>query len=97
MLMHPIHQTFCFSMRRPVQDDLVNSEQSPEPEEEVSPKFSPSSPVAAKVSRRAIITKNTKDTSKVEFTTEDQWFSKEKLYKVVSSFMFKSSGKVFHL
>jgi len=69
------------SMRRPVQDDLVNSEQSPEPEEEVSPKFSPSSPVAAKVSRRAIITKNTKDTSKVEFTTEDQWFSKEKLYK----------------
>ena len=75
-------------MRRP--EALVNSSEEPheaihhddEEEEEISPKFSPSSPVAAKVSRRAIITKNTKDTSKVEFTTEDQWFSKEKLYKV---------------
>jgi len=69
------------SMGRPVEDELVNSEESREQEEEISPKFSPSSPAAAKVSRRAIITKNTKDTSRVEFTTEDQWFSKEKLYK----------------
>ena len=56
-------------------------------EEEVddSGKFSPSSPpVSAKVSRRAIITKSTKDSGKVEFTTEDQWFSKERLYKVMS-------------
>ena len=58
-----------------------------EEEEEVddSGKFSPSSPpVSAKVSRRAIITKSTKDSGKVEFTTEDQWFSKERLYKVMS-------------
>ena len=49
-----------------------------------SGKFSPSSPpVSAKVSRRAIITKSTKDSGKVEFTTEDQWFSKERLYKVI--------------
>ena len=34
------------------------------------------------VSRRAIITKSSKDSGKVEFTTEDQWFSKERLYKV---------------
>ena len=72
-------------MRRPVEDELVNSEESREQEEEISPKFSPSSPAAAKVSRRAIITKNTKDTSRVEFTTEDQWFSKEKLYKVIKT------------
>ena len=56
-----------------------------EEEADDSGKFSPSSPpVSAKVSRRAIITKSTKDSGKVEFTTEDQWFSKERLYKVIS-------------
>ena len=56
-----------------------------EEEADDSGKFSPSSPpVSAKVSRRAIITKSTKDSGKVEFTTEDQWFSKERLYKVMS-------------
>ena len=55
-----------------------------EEEADDSGKFSPSSPpVSAKVSRRAIITKSTKDSGKVEFTTEDQWFSKERLYKVI--------------
>ena len=57
-----------------------------EEEADDSGKFSPSSPpVSAKVSRRAIITKSTKDSGKVEFTTEDQWFSKERLYKVIAS------------
>ena len=56
-----------------------------EEEADDSGKFSPSSPpVSAKVSRRAIITKSTKDSGKVEFTTEDQWFSKERLYKVMA-------------
>ena len=56
-----------------------------EEEADDSGKFSPSSPpVSAKVSRRAIITKSTKDSGKVEFTTEDQWFSKERLYKVIA-------------
>ena len=56
-----------------------------EEEADDSGMFSPSSPpVSAKVSRRAIITKSTKDSGKVEFTTEDQWFSKERLYKVIA-------------
>lgn len=72
-------------MKKPV-GEQDGGDESPEPElqQQLNPKFSqPAANMAAgKVSRRAIITKNTKDTSKVEFTSEDQWFSKEKLYKV---------------
>ena len=65
-------------------DDRDGDGDGEEEEEDDSGKFSPSSPpVSAKVSRRAIITKSTKDSGKVEFTTEDQWFSKERLYKVL--------------
>merc|ERR1719285_144238 len=63
-------------------DDRDGDGDGEEEEADDSGKFSPSSPpVSAKVSRRAIITKSTKDSGKVEFTTEDQWFSKERLYK----------------
>ena len=67
-------------------DDREGDGDGEEEEADDSGKFSPSSPpVSAKVSRRAIITKSTKDSGKVEFTTEDQWFSKERLYKVIAS------------
>ena len=66
-------------------DDRDGDGDGEEEEADDSGKFSPSSPpVSAKVSRRAIITKSTKDSGKVEFTTEDQWFSKERLYKVMA-------------
>ena len=66
-------------------DDRDGDGDGEEEEADDSGKFSPSSPpVSAKVSRRAIITKSTKDSGKVEFTTEDQWFSKERLYKVIA-------------
>lgn len=72
------------SVKKPVgEQDGGDESAEPELQQHLNPKFSqPAGNMAAgKVSRRAIITKNTKDTTKVEFTSEDQWFSKEKLYK----------------
>jgi len=64
------------------EEDEEEEDEEEEEEEDDSGKFSPSSPiVSSKVSRRAIITKSTKESGRVEFTSEDQWFSKERLYK----------------
>ena len=55
-------------------------------------KPAPGSPQLAMVSRRAIISRSRDDlqhhlgVNNKNFTGEDQWFSKEKLYKVTSIF-----------
>ena len=65
---------------------------APSLQDKPGPAVSTPSPQLAMVSRRAIISRSRDDlqhhlgVSNKNFTGEDQWFSKEKLYKVTSIF-----------
>ena len=69
----------------------------PRPAPSLEDKPAPASPQLAMVSRRAIISRSRDDlqhhlgVNNKNFTGEDQWFSKEKLYKVKQRFSAKIS------